>query len=140
MPSLEVIPRPLNRSTIVERAIEFIEENYAAGISLAQVAETLNYSPSHLTSLVRRETGRPVTARIIERRILAARERLVETDEPIAAVAEAVGFRDVSYFARQFARANGMTPTQWRTHFVARRATLPRCPTCGTHRFFKAAG
>jgi AraC family transcriptional regulator, transcriptional activator of pobA len=106
----------LKLSTIVvQRVGEFIEENYADGISLSDVARALNYSPSHLTSLVRKCTGRPVTAWIIERRILAARERLLASNEPVASIAEAVGFRDVGYFARRFARANGASPAQWRT-------------------------
>jgi AraC family transcriptional regulator, transcriptional activator of pobA len=104
--------------SVVQRVIDFIEGNYAGGISLADVARALNYSPGHLTTLVRRETGRPVTAWIIERRMLAARERLLTTDEPVAAVAEAVGFHDVAYFTRRFIRANGTTPSRWRMRDV----------------------
>jgi AraC-like DNA-binding protein len=126
--------RVLGCSNAVQQAIEFINENYADGISLSDVAYALNYSPNHLTALVRRKTGRPVTAWIIERRMLAARERLLETDEPVAVVAEAVGFRDVSYFTRRFARANGTPPGQWRTRALVQRAAFQVCPTCGAHR------
>jgi AraC-like DNA-binding protein len=121
-------------TAVVEQAIEFIDENYADGISLADVACALNYSPNHLTALVRRRTGRPVTAWIIERRMLAARERLLQTNEPVAVVAEAVGFRDVSYFTRRFARANGTPPGQWRTRALQQHEGLPVCPTCGVRR------
>jgi AraC family transcriptional activator of pobA len=140
MLSLEAVMTPPNRHPIVARVIEFIEANYADGISLADVARAFNYSPSHLTSLVRRETGRPVTAWIIERRMLAARERLVATDEPVATVAEAVGFRDVAYFARRFTRANGTTPARWRTRYLHRPEAHRSCPTCGSHVFLEAAG
>jgi len=132
--------RPLSRNAIVQRVIEFIEDNYADGISLADVARAFNYSPCYLTSLVRKQTGRPVTSWIIERRLLAARERLLATDEPVATVAEAVGFRDTAYFARQFARSNGTTPTRWRTRLLAQREAVQTCPTCGTWRFIEAAG
>jgi AraC-like DNA-binding protein len=130
----------LTRIALVQRVIEFIENNYANGISLADVARAFNYSPCHLTSLVRKETGRPVTSWIIERRLLAARERLLASDEPVAAVAEAVGFRDTHYFARRFARSNGTTPTRWRTRFLAQPEAVHTCPTCGTLRFGEAAG
>jgi AraC family transcriptional activator of pobA len=134
----------MNTATpVVQRVVDFIEANYADGISLSDVARALNYSPSHLTSLVRKCTGRPVTAWIIERRILAARERLLATNEPVAMVAEAVGFRDVGYFARRFTRANGATPSQWRTRNIPQREESPSpltCPTCGTYRVFAAAG
>jgi AraC family transcriptional activator of pobA len=104
----------LNSANLVQRVKDYIEQNYANGISLAHVARALHYSPAHLTSVVRKKTGRPITAWIIERRISAARERLLTTDEKVAAVAEAVGFNDTTYFARQFARANGATPARWR--------------------------
>lgn len=122
---------------VVQRALDFIENHYSEGISLSDVARALDYSPSHLTSVVRKYTGRAVTAWIIERRILAARERLLATNEPVATVAEAVGFRDIGYFARRFARAQGTTPAQWRARYGARPApslTSSRCPTCGNDR------
>lgn len=140
MLALEATTNPPNRHPIVARVIDFIEAYYADGISLAHVARAFNYSPSHLTSLVRRETGRPVTAWIIERRLLAARERLVSTDEPVATVAEAVGFRDVAYFARRFTRANGTTPARWRTRYLLRPEARRSCPTCGTCLFLEDAG
>jgi len=42
--------------SVVQRVIDFIDGKYAEGISLADVARALNYSPGHLTTLVRRET------------------------------------------------------------------------------------
>jgi AraC family transcriptional regulator, transcriptional activator of pobA len=109
-------------TTVVERVVDFIEENYADGISLSDVARALHYSPGHLTTVIRKHLGRPVTALIIERRLLAARERLLTTEEPVAVVGEAVGFRDMRYFVRSFVRAHGTSPSQWRT-----RASLRAC-------------
>ena len=117
-------------TTVVERVVNFIEENYADGISLSDVARALHYSPAHLTSVIRKRVGRPVTALIIERRLLAARERLLTTSEPVAVVGEAVGFRDLRYFERRFARAHGTSPSQWRTRAMAQPdicATRPAC-------------
>ena len=133
------MPRALERNTTVQRVIAYIENNYADGISLVDVARALNYSSSHLTSLVRKETGRPVTAWIIERRLRAARERLLATTEGVAEVAEAVGFRDAAYFARRFARSNGTTPSRWRARFLQQHEAVQTCPTCGTCRFVDAA-
>lgn len=127
-------------SFVVERVKQFIEEHYSDGISLAQVAQALNYSPSYLTYVVRKETGRPITAWIIERRLIAARELLLTTKESVTAVAEAVGFRDGAYFARQFARANGMTPARWRNRYLARRHSFHTCEKCGALHFFEEVG
>lgn len=126
------------RTSVVQRVKDFIEEHYADGISLVDVARALNYSPSHLTWVIRKATGRPVTAWIIERRLIAARERLISTDESVAIVGEAVGFRNAAYFARRFARAHGTTPGRWRKRFVVHHDRPVTCPTCGAHRFLEA--
>ena len=133
-------PKQFDRSTLVRRVRDFIEDNYAKGISLAHVARALNYSAAHLTFVVRKETGRPVTAWIIHRRLMAARERLLTTTETLSAIAGAVGFGDAAYFARQFARAHGTTPARWKARYVVHRDSLPACPTCGTRHFFEATG
>lgn len=133
-------PSQLNRGSVVQRVSDYIEQNYADGISLAHVARALNYSPAHLTYVVRKKTGRPVTAWIIERRLRAARERLLSTDEKVAAVAEAVGFKDPAYFARQFARASGTTPARWRARYLVQYENLPTCPTCGRRCSLETAG
>jgi len=110
--------RQLQRDSVVQRVNDFIERHYADGISLSHVARALSYSPAHLTFVVRRETGRPITAWIIERRLTAARERLLMTNDSVTQVAEAVGFRDIAYFRRQFVRENGATPARWRQRSV----------------------
>jgi AraC-like DNA-binding protein len=130
---------PQSRNAAVQGVIDFIDANYADDISLVDVAHALNYSPSHLTSLVRRVTGRPVTVWILERRMLAARERLLTTDESISAVAEAVGFNSLAYFTRCFARANGTTPSQWRRRYVQRSDIYHTCLACGARRYFETA-
>jgi AraC-like DNA-binding protein len=130
----------MNRGGVVALVGTFIDEHYADGISLVHVARALHYSPAHLTYVVRKETGRPVTAWIVERRILAARELLLATDETVAAVAEAVGFRDVAYFSRRFARTNGTTPARFRIGNLPRRARPAACPTSRMRRSVEAVG
>jgi AraC-like DNA-binding protein len=92
----------------------FIERRYRTPISLADVARAVGRSRAHLTDVVRRQTGRPVLAWIVERRMAEARRRLFETDEEVGAIAEAVSYSDAGYFIRQFRRLHGMTPTRWR--------------------------
>jgi AraC-like DNA-binding protein len=91
-----------------------IEERYREPISLAEVAWALSLSPGHLTTVVRRKTGRTVLEWITERRMAEARRLLVETDLAVEEVSERVGYPDAGYFARVFGRAHGTTPVGWR--------------------------
>ncbi len=118
--------------SLTERIRAFVEEHYAERISLADVAHALGYTPSHLTHLFRRSTGKPITAWIIERRILAARRLLASTDRTVTSVAEEVGFVDLGHFGRQFARLTGCSPRRYRA--MARAGASIVCPSCGTLR------
>jgi AraC-like DNA-binding protein len=98
---------------------DVIERRYAEPISLADVAADLALSAGHLTTVVRRKTGRTVQQWIAERRMQQARALLAGTGLTVAAVAHRVGHPDVSYFIKRFRAAHGMTPAQWRAGATA---------------------
>jgi AraC-like DNA-binding protein len=101
-------------SSMAAQIVDYIDRNYARPISLRDVAEAFGYSSCHLTHAFARATGTPVTAWIILRRIEAAKELLSKGDSSVAAVCEAVGFKDLCYFSRQFARHVGTGPGRFR--------------------------
>jgi AraC-like DNA-binding protein len=78
------------------------------------VACAVSLSPGHLTTVVRRKTGRTVLQWISERRLAQARRLLVETDLSAEEVGHRVGYSDPTYFVRSFRRAHGTTPLGWR--------------------------
>jgi AraC-like DNA-binding protein len=91
-----------------------IERRLGEPLSLRDVARELGMTPAHLTTVVRRRTGRTVGEWIIERRMAEARVLLAETDLPIAEVARRVGMHDPGYFSRVFGRTHGTSPRNWR--------------------------
>jgi AraC family transcriptional regulator, transcriptional activator of pobA len=91
-----------------------IDERHAGQLSLRDVARELGMTPGHLTTVVRRRTGRTVQEWIIERRMAEARTLLEETDLPVAEVARRVGVSDPGYFSRLFSRVHGTSPRNWR--------------------------
>jgi AraC-like DNA-binding protein len=110
---------------VAERIVAYIDRNYAAPISLRAVAAAFGYSPCHLTHTFARRTGTPITAWIIKRRILAATELLRNSDVDVATACEAVGFNDLCYFSRQFARHVGVTPGRFRSAMHPRKTAIP---------------
>jgi AraC-like DNA-binding protein len=101
--------------SVADRVFEFVERNYAKPISLRHVARATGYSSSHLTTVFRLATGSTVTAWIIKRRIDAACQLLQEERFTVADACESVGFTDLCYFRRQFARYVGTTPGRYRS-------------------------
>lgn len=104
----------LRDETLLAAVFGVIEERYREPISLADVAWAVGLSPGHLTTVVRRKTGRTVLEWIVERRMTEARRLLVETDLTAEEIGRNVGYRDPGYFARSFGRAHGTTPLGWR--------------------------
>lgn len=100
--------------SVVAEALRFIERRCLDPISLRDVAAAVRRSPAHVTTLVRRATGRPVQAWIIAGRLAEAARRLRHTDERVDVIAERVGYADATHFIRLFRRANGVTPQAWR--------------------------
>ncbi|ODR26417.1 helix-turn-helix transcriptional regulator [Mycolicibacterium porcinum] len=91
-----------------------IDRRLSEPLSLRDVAGEVGMSPGHLTTLVRRRTGRTVGEWINERRMSQARALLGDTDLPVAEVATRVGMADPGYFSRQFRRTHGLSPREWR--------------------------
>lgn len=103
-----------NREPLLAEVFEVIERRYPQPLSLRDVAAAVNISPGHLTSTVRRRTGRTVQEWITERRMVQARRLLAATEAPIGEIGRQVGFRDAGYFARTFGKVHGMSPARWR--------------------------
>ncbi len=99
---------------LLAAVFEVIERRYHEPISLTDVAAELALTAGHLTTVVRRKTGRTVQQWIAQRRMRQARLLLAETDLTVAAISHRVGYPDVSYFIKRFRADHQVTPAQWR--------------------------
>jgi AraC family transcriptional activator of pobA len=104
----------LNDEPLLAEVFGFIEERYSERVSLRDVARAVSLSRGHLTTVVRRKTGRTVQEWIAERRMAEARRLLVETDLSVEEVGHRVGYGDPGYFVKSFRRTHGATPLGWR--------------------------
>jgi AraC family transcriptional regulator, transcriptional activator of pobA len=109
-----VAPDAAARQRLVKDVFDVIERRYRQPIGLSDVAKAVGRSAAHLTHTIRAETGRTVLQWIIERRMREAERLLLDTDEPLQAIAAAVGYDSAGYFIRQFARRHALSPGVWR--------------------------
>jgi transcriptional regulator GlxA family with amidase domain len=92
-------------------------ENLTADLTVEALAQLAHMSPRHFARSFRAEVGL-TPARYVERlRLEAARRRLEESDEPVAAVALACGFGTAETMRRTFLRALGVGPAEYRRRF-----------------------
>lgn len=98
----------------LQPVFDFIEANYQKPITLTEVAQAVGYSPAYLTSQVGEQTGYTVNRWIIERRMVAARSLLKNSDHKVEAIATIVGYQHACHFSRQFRKYHGQPPNAWR--------------------------
>jgi AraC-like DNA-binding protein len=104
----------------LQEIFRFIEANYHKPIGLTEIAQAFGYTPSYLTSLVRRLTGQTVYQWIIQRRMFQARHLLLETDLAVQEVAEAVGYVDTGHFVKHFRKLHRVPPKKFSTSAESR--------------------
>lgn len=96
------------------RLMREMRSHYSEVWTVDRFAEACRVSKSHLFRLFRFVYGQTPHNWLRGYRLSQAKRLLVETDEPIAAIARAVGYDDPLHFSRDFSRNVGMAPSRFR--------------------------
>lgn len=83
--------------------------------SVAFLAEKVNLSPSYLSDLLKKETGKNGQEHIHFYLIEQAKTYLVNTEKNINEIAYSLGFEYPQYFNKLFKQKTGKTPVEYRT-------------------------
>ncbi|MEW6358881.1 MAG: PocR ligand-binding domain-containing protein [Planctomycetota bacterium] len=115
-----------NRKMAIQRAIEeeqnrpvalvmqLIDQRYRDDLTLGEVAQHVDLSPSYFSRLFRRTTGMTFVEFLTMRRIEEARNLLLTTPMKVIDIAYQVGYADQSYFNKKFREIVGLTPLEFR--------------------------
>ncbi|MDT8391474.1 MAG: substrate-binding domain-containing protein [Lentisphaeria bacterium] len=98
----------------VAKAIRYLRRNYAAPVSVDQLADICDVSRTRLYDVFDADLGQSPHALLTRIRLDKAKKMLLETDEKIRAIAEACGFGSVVNLHRHFKSDLGMTPGAYR--------------------------
>lgn len=118
------LPRDGNEDCAVRRSKQFLDEHYADGVSLHDLARLTGLSPYHLNRSFCRKIGMPPHAYQLQVRIERAKTAL-RAGSSIALVALATGFADQSHFTRHFKRLVAVTPGE----YLGRRKNVQDSPS-----------
>jgi AraC-like DNA-binding protein/mannose-6-phosphate isomerase-like protein (cupin superfamily) len=94
---------------------EYLRRDCAQKASIRQAAELANMSDSQFMKAFKRVAGMGFVAYRTHLRVSNAIRLLHDPERTVADIATAVGFSDQSHFDRQFKRAFGMSPRQYRS-------------------------
>ncbi|MBO5891999.1 MAG: helix-turn-helix transcriptional regulator [Oscillospiraceae bacterium] len=97
-----------------QQALSFIAEHYGEDIKLSDVAKTINYNPSYVSSLFVTYCGVNFKSYLDRFRINKAVELLQKTSTTIAEISALCGYENIRTFNNTFKRVTQMTPSQMR--------------------------
>jgi len=98
----------------MSRVVAYIEDHYSEPLTLDGLAEMACMSRNTLIRAFRRCYGTTPMDYLIRRRLRRSTELLLRREATVTEVAYAVGFSNSSYYARQFRRRYGRSPSRYR--------------------------
>lgn len=98
---------------ISEEIISFIDQNITKNLSLKDVASALNYSPSYLANIFKKNLKTPLMQYIRTKKMIFARNLLKRGETP-EHTAEILNFDDYSTFYRSYYKVIGESPSKTR--------------------------
>ena len=112
-----VRPADLNADAELARlvpALKFMQEQFASGPTLVDIAKTVSLSPFHFHRRFTELLGLTPKQFLLECQINQAKHDLLARDKELAQIAKDCGFAHQSHFTSRFKQATGLTPTRWR--------------------------
>jgi AraC-like DNA-binding protein len=101
-----------NEKSAIQRAREYIEDHFATGVSLQELARYVGLSPYYFLRVFRAEVGMPPYAYLESVRIGCA-QRLIESGKSLTEAAFEAGFSSQSHMTNRFKKIIGATPGQY---------------------------
>lgn len=106
--------RQQRETAILQRALDYIEENYSNHISLDDVSTYVGYSSKYFSRYFKEQIGNTFVNYLNQLRIRRAKTLLNDKTITIKDIATAVGFESANTFIRVFKQFEGVPPGQYR--------------------------
>ena len=98
----------------LKRVLDFVDENLANPIGLADMAAVAELSPYQFGRVFKHATGKSPCQHLIYWRIARSQILLAGTERSIVDIAAACGFLNKAHFSTAFSRQTGMSPSRYR--------------------------
>lgn len=100
---------------IVSNAMKYVEIHYQdKNLSPQVIADYINLTPAYLNKLFREYTAFSLSNHITNVRLDKAKQLLLESDNNVDEIIDAVGWENKKYFYTVFKKNHGVTPSEYR--------------------------
>jgi two-component system response regulator YesN len=110
----ESVKKLASDDALISRIKQYVSERLPEDISRDEVAKSVFISPCYLSHMFRSKTGLSLTEYIAGERVKKAKALLLQNRLSVRDVAIESGFGNIAYFSKQFKRATGVTPREFK--------------------------
>ena len=103
-----------NLKPLTNLAVTYIKEHLADNLTVKDTAKALTVNANYLSTLFHKDMGMTFIDFVNRERTNQAAALLRHTNLQIQQIASTVGYNNTSYFAKQFVRFHGDSPSQYR--------------------------
>lgn len=94
--------------------LKILEANFRRAEGVGFYAEKMNTSVRNLNLITSNVMGKSVSELIESRKLIEAKQLLLNTDKTISEIGYELGYSEKSYFSRVFHKKTGMTPSDYK--------------------------
>lgn len=105
------------QETLAARIMQWLEEHYSEKFQLDDLANAMGLSRSYTSRIFRQQTGGSLHEYLLTRRIKKSCDLLRGTALSVSAIAQKVGFVEMTYYITCFKKMLGQTPLQYRKQY-----------------------
>ncbi|MBQ8213143.1 MAG: helix-turn-helix transcriptional regulator [Clostridia bacterium] len=100
-----------------ERIMRYVNEHVHEKITNESAAQALTYHPNYINSVIKQATGKTFHKYVIDVKLHVAMDLLLNTQESVTDIAQALAFSTSSHFNRLFIKTTRCTPSEFRKRF-----------------------
>lgn len=104
----------INSGDIIDYALAYIQNNYMEELSLQKVADEVHLTSAYFGQLFKRRVGKNFIDYLNETRINEAKKLLKTTFYKVNEIATMVGYKNYSYFLKNFIKYTGVSPSEFK--------------------------
>ena len=110
-------PLHVDGAVAIEKAKEYIDENFAKDLSLEMLGKEVFLSPAYLSHLFKEQVGKNYMSYLKEIRLNKAYSLINHNHNlKVNEIARMVGYKDYKYFSYQFKKKFNVSPSDLRRH------------------------
>ena len=101
---------------LIHLAVTYIKDHLNEDLTVKETAKLLGVNANYLSTQFHNSTGIPFIDFVHKERAVQAAALLKQTNLQIQQIASVIGYNNTSYFAKQFFRYYGMSPSDYRSN------------------------